>query len=100
MTSQQPDFAKAIKELEEINKWFQSEDIDLDQGLEKLKRGKELINKLRGRLKDVENEFTKIRDDFSTEEATPTPPPVKTQPEPHKDHIKPTMPNLDDDIPF
>jgi exodeoxyribonuclease VII small subunit len=63
--SKQFDFAASIKELEEINKWFQSEDIDLDEGLQKLKRGKELIQLLKGRLKNVENEFTKIKSDFN-----------------------------------
>ena len=57
------DFAKAMKELEEINQWFQEEDIDLDAGLEKLKRGKELITACRDRLRDVENQFVQIRDD-------------------------------------
>jgi exodeoxyribonuclease VII small subunit len=60
------DFAKAMKELEEINQWFQEEDIDLDAGLEKLKRGKELITACRERLKDVENQFVQIRDDSKT----------------------------------
>lgn len=60
------DFAKAMKELEEINQWFQEEDIDLDAGLEKLKRGKELITACRERLKDVENQFVQIRDETKT----------------------------------
>lgn len=63
------DFAKAMKELEEINQWFQEEDIDLDIGLEKLKRGKELIAGCRERLKDVENQFIQIRDETKAPEA-------------------------------
>ncbi|MCX7996582.1 MAG: exodeoxyribonuclease VII small subunit [Patescibacteria group bacterium] len=59
------DFAAAMRELEEINRWFQEADIDLDQGLEKLKKGKELIAACRDRLKSVENEFIKIREDFA-----------------------------------
>lgn len=62
------DFATAMKELEEINRWFQDEDIDLDQGLEKLKRAKELILQCRDRLKNVENEFVKIKDEFAEPE--------------------------------
>lgn len=58
------DFSKALSELEEINRWFQDEDIDLDQGLEKLKKGKKLIDQCRGRLGEVENEFIKIKDTF------------------------------------
>jgi len=58
------DFAKALAELEEVNRWFQDEDIDLDQGLEKLKRGKNLIDQCRSRLGEVENEFIKIKETF------------------------------------
>jgi exodeoxyribonuclease VII small subunit len=76
------DFAGAIRELEEINRWFQDEEIDLDEGLEKLKRGKELIGACRARLKTVENEFTKIRDDFSDDEATDQPSGLTAVPEP------------------
>lgn len=59
------DFTKSIKELEEINRWFQNEDIDLDEGLTKLRTGKELIRKCRERLKEVENEFIEISKDVA-----------------------------------
>ena len=58
------DFKTAIESLEEINKWFQQPDIDLDEGLEKLKKGKELIAKCEARLVEAENEFERIRDGF------------------------------------
>lgn len=67
MAKQKFDFASAIKELEEINHWFQSDEIDLDVGLEKLKQGKDLINQCRSRLQQVENEFTKIKADYKSE---------------------------------
>src|SRR5688572_31227157 len=59
------DFTASIKELEEINSWFQNEDFNLDEGLQKLKLGKDLIKKCRGRLQQVENEFVKIKQDFA-----------------------------------
>lgn len=62
------DFAKAIKEIEEINQWFQNEDIDLDVGLEKFKRGLDLIKKCRIRLKQVENEFIDIKKEYAIPE--------------------------------
>ena len=64
------DFSKAIAELEEINRWFQREGIDLDTGLAKFRRGLELIKSCRGRLKQVENEFIEIKKEFSSEENT------------------------------
>jgi exodeoxyribonuclease VII small subunit len=54
------DFTESVNRLEEINSWFQSEEIDLDEGLKKLREGKDLIKKCRGRLAEVENEFVKI----------------------------------------
>lgn len=62
------DFAKAIKELEEINRWFQGEEIDLEEGLAKFRRGLELIKKCRNRLKEAENEFQEIKKEFNSEE--------------------------------
>lgn len=59
------DFSKAIGEIEEINQWFQNEDIDLDEGLEKFRQGLELIKKCKSRLKQVENEFVEIKKEFS-----------------------------------
>ena len=57
-------FASAMERLNEINEWFQQEDIDLDEGLKKLKEGKELIRQCREKLKNVENEFLDIKKDI------------------------------------
>ena len=65
--SKKSDFTESVYKLEEINTWFQNEDIDLDEGLYKLKAGKELIKKCRTRLKEVENEFIKIKKEFAEE---------------------------------
>jgi exodeoxyribonuclease VII small subunit len=61
------DFTASIKTLEEINSWFQNEDFNLDEGLQKLRLGKDLIKKCRGRLQQVENEFVKIKQEFGDE---------------------------------
>jgi len=62
-------FTKAYQELEEINGWFQQEDIDLDEGLEKYKRGLELIKQCRNRLQKAEKQFHEIKKEFSIEES-------------------------------
>lgn len=59
------DFNKVIKELEEINDWFQNEEINLDEGLVKFRRGLELIKKCRQKLKEVENELIEIKKEFT-----------------------------------
>ena len=65
------EFKDAIQQLEEINIWFQSEDIDLDDGLQKFRQGMELIRACKAKLKDVENEFEEIKKEFTSEEETP-----------------------------
>ena len=63
------DFTASKKQLEEINSWFQNEDFNLDEGLQKLKLGKNLIKKCRSRLQQVENEFVKIKEEFAEDGA-------------------------------
>ncbi len=58
-------FQEALKELEKINNWFQQEDIDLEEGLEKLKAGKDLITQCQKRLQEVENEFIEIQGEMN-----------------------------------
>ena len=53
-------FEKMLAEIEEINAWFEGDKIDLDVGLEKLKQGKELVEKCREKLKEIENQFEEI----------------------------------------
>lgn len=59
------DFAQAMKKLESINQWFGEQEIDLEQGLDKLREGKDLIVACRQRLQAVENEFSQIKDELS-----------------------------------
>lgn len=65
--TQKPEsFAAAMKELETLNQWFQSDDIDLEQGLEKLQQAKVLIQYCQNRLSAVEGEFLELRQAFDT----------------------------------
>lgn len=66
--NQKIDFSEAIKELEEINGWFQEEEINLDEGLTKFRRGLDLIKQCKERLKQVENEFIEINKEYGTKE--------------------------------
>jgi exodeoxyribonuclease VII small subunit len=67
MAEEKFNFTKAYQEIEEINKWFQKEDIDLDEALKKYERGMELIEKCKKRLKEVENKFEEIKKKYSIE---------------------------------
>jgi exodeoxyribonuclease VII small subunit len=58
------EFEPALKELEEITRWFESSDADLDQGLVKYERGMELAAELKKHLTTVENRVEKIKQRF------------------------------------
>jgi len=68
MPDEKFNFTKAYQELEEINEWFQGEDIDLDEALKKYERGIELVKKCRERLKEAENKFEDIKKKYDSSE--------------------------------
>jgi len=68
MPEEKFNFTKAYQEIEEINEWFQSEEIDLDEALQKYEKGMDLINKCKERLKEAENKFEEIKKKYAAEE--------------------------------
>lgn len=68
MAQEKFNFTKAYQEIEEINEWFQGEDIDLDEALRKYERGIELVKKCQERLKEAENQFAQIKKKYSVTE--------------------------------
>ncbi|MDD5251019.1 MAG: exodeoxyribonuclease VII small subunit [Patescibacteria group bacterium] len=58
------DFSRAYEELEEIVRWFEREDADLDESLAKFERGLELAKQCQERLKEVENRVKSIKAKF------------------------------------
>ncbi|MBU2566744.1 exodeoxyribonuclease VII small subunit [Patescibacteria group bacterium] len=55
------DVNKSFTELESITEWFESGNMDLDEGLKKYERAMELSEKLRERLEQAENKITEIQ---------------------------------------
>jgi len=52
----------SLKKIEEIIDWFdQQDEIDIEAGLEKAKEGVSLIKSSKKRLKELENEFEKVK---------------------------------------
>lgn len=64
-TIEKTNFAEAFKELEGIVQWFESSEVDLEEGLKKFERGLELSKKCRARLAEVENKVAQIKEKFS-----------------------------------
>jgi len=57
-----------LKELAEISNWFDAqEEIDIENGLEKVKRASELIKASKNRLTAIENQFHEIKRDIDGE---------------------------------
>lgn len=64
--SQSQDFTAKLKELENITKWFEAEDLDLDEALVKFERGMTLVSELKEHLGKVQNQVEKIKHKFSS----------------------------------
>lgn len=63
-TKKQPTFAEAFTELEKLTEWFETEEVDLDEGLEKFERGLELASVCKKKLAEVENKVTTLKKKF------------------------------------
>ena len=59
----------SLKRLAEITEWFDNqEEIDVEEGLKKVKEAAELIRASKERLKTIENEFKEIKKEIDIEE--------------------------------
>lgn len=65
MTKKQPTFEEAFAELEILTEWFETKEVDLDEGVKKYERGLELADVCRKKLADVENKVTELTKQFS-----------------------------------
>lgn len=68
MTEKKFNFGEAYKEIEEINEWFQKENLDLDEALMRYERGLVLVAKCKARLKEAENKLKEIQTKYQEEE--------------------------------
>ncbi|MFH1551508.1 MAG: hypothetical protein ABIC36_01345 [bacterium] len=58
----------SLKKIENIINWFdEQQEIDVEAGLEKVKQGVVLIKSSKERLKDLENEFKKVKSGLEKE---------------------------------
>jgi len=54
--------SESLDKLEKIVDWFEKqEEVDVEEGLKKVKEGATIIKTLKARLKEVETEFNEIR---------------------------------------
>jgi len=63
--SESKNLSKNLKKLEEISQWFDnSKEVDVEEGLEKVKEASIIIKDSKERLKQIENEFEEIKKDI------------------------------------
>lgn len=57
---------ETLKKLETIAVWFENQkEADIEEGLNKVREGAELIKELKSKLKEAENEFNEIKKELS-----------------------------------
>jgi len=69
MATKNKNLNENLKKLEEISQWFDnSKEVDVEEGLEKVKEAVVLIKESKERLKQIENEFEEIKREIEPEE--------------------------------
>jgi len=62
MAQKKDNLTKSLKEIEEIVNWFERQDeVDVEEGIKKVKKGASLIKDSKKRLKEIENEFEDVK---------------------------------------
>lgn len=61
-------FAESFAELEAITEWFETGDIDLDEGLKKFERGLELAKFCKEKLGEVETKVVELKKKFGEDD--------------------------------
>lgn len=59
----------AMRRIRDILEWFDAqEELDVEQGLEKVREGADLIAKAKKRLSELENEFQEVKAKLNEDE--------------------------------
>lgn len=62
--------SQSLGKLEKIIEWFDEQsEVQVEEGLKRVREGAVLIKDLRGRLKEVENEFEELKKDLEEPES-------------------------------
>lgn len=61
-TTKKESIGQSLKKLEDVLAWFDGQtEVDVEEGLKRVRQGALLVAELRERLKDVENEFQTVK---------------------------------------
>lgn len=65
---QEVNLTKSLTELQEIVTWFEEQDnVDVEQGLDKIREAAKLIKGSKLRLSQIQNEFKEIENEIDSE---------------------------------
>lgn len=63
---QKINLTKSLKDIEQIVEWFEAQDeVDVEEGIAKIKTGAALIAAAKKRLAEIENEFEEVKKDLA-----------------------------------
>jgi exonuclease VII small subunit len=69
MNKSKETIAQSLEKLEKLVKWFDEQDqVDVQEGLDKVRQGAVLVKELRTKLKEVENEFEELKKELDVQE--------------------------------
>lgn len=54
-------FAKSYQELQKIVEWFEKEEVDLEEGIEKFEEGSKIVKNLKDYLEKMENKIKELK---------------------------------------
>ena len=60
-------FAKSFEELEKIASYFESEEVDVEEGIKKFEEGMALAKVCKERLTEIENKVVEIKKKFDSD---------------------------------
>jgi exonuclease VII small subunit len=62
MSAKKINIKEKLGKLEEIASWFEKQkELDVEEGMRRVKEGNAIVKELRERLREVENEFEEIK---------------------------------------
>ncbi len=64
MSKQKVNTQEKMRQLEVIVEWFESDDVDINEALQKYEEGLVLVSELQDDMKIAKNKFTKLQKSF------------------------------------
>lgn len=67
MSAAKSDLNKQLEELEKMVAWFEGDNVDIAQAIDKFEAANKLADSIRGQLGELENKITVLNEQFDRE---------------------------------